>query len=213
MKHSMFIVGGALVALVIIIILLRSSNDAPALVTYTEPEVVDVADRIASEVVTYSGTESLRAVLDVRTSGYCTFASDDEGVTSTGEFWFDGEQFALAATSRVASELYTSNIINDGTQTFFWGGTAAGQMAVVVGNDISAETIADEAVIPVDRFELEEVVTYTCEETPIAQNIFVPPGTVTFTDMDALLEGMFEGELRGVPEGLTLDPVEPVTGE
>jgi len=164
-----------------------------------------IKEETAPLVQNNTGTGSLADAMLQRESGFCTFISANNGSETEGKFWFTKTQYALEAVSRVDGELYTSNMIYNGTETFVWGGTAAGSMAVVFESE---STSVPTQAVPVNRFDLNEMVSYDCgamEPEPVK---FLPPGNIVFTNYSAMIDGSFEGQLRGQPEGMDFMPPE-----
>lgn len=207
MKSYSLIAVGLIGGVVVAFLLWQKPDPAQELVTYTDTEAVDIGDTAEPKETSFSDFGTLASITGVGQSGYCTFTSTENDTVTDGEFWFDGDHFAMTATSRVSAELYTSNVINDGSQTFFWGGTAAGSMALVIPNNLAVNS-SDELMLPSNRFDVSTSVAYTCTEEVVGAQTFVPPSTITFTDAGALMDGMFEGELRGIPEGMDMGSLE-----
>jgi hypothetical protein len=149
------------------------------------------------------GEGTLYALFASRTSGVCTFTTVDTNTSSTGTVWFGNGKFALESQSLVGGERYLANMINDGARTYLWSGTVAGTMALVMDNEDSVSTRDVTAASP-DTVDLNAVVQYNCDSWSVDETKFVPPDNLSFTDLNDIEQGAFEGMMRGAPEGLDL---------
>lgn len=137
---------------------------------------------------------------------YCTFSGDyDEGVSGEGEFWYANDKMRVEATTRVDGEVYTSNMINDGDKVYVWGGTAAGMQAMVMDADTAMNedsTDSTQTEQAAARVDMQQRVQYECNPWSARDTQFVPPSDIEFVDMQAMMDGYFQGEMRGMPEGM-----------
>jgi hypothetical protein len=209
MKYGLLL---GLVAVVVVAgyLFVASPADAPAPATEMATESI-ANDQAANEPMEEADSPSgFGALTDFFGSGqslYCTFSSTHEGGASEGEFWYNSERFRVEATTRTDGEVYTSNMISDGTRTYVWGGTAAGTQAMVFNSDMmEADTSMDDSFSAGQadaRVDIDEQVEYDCQPWPVREAQFIPPSDIDFVDMEAMMQGMFEGELRGLPEGMS----------
>jgi hypothetical protein len=205
MKHSLIIAGVIIGVAIVAYILMVQPAAAPTEPTpaATEAETEAMTESDSRDLTTGQGT--LADFYSRGESVYCTFSgtyADD--TTTEGEFWFANEQMRVEAITRVAGEVYTSNMINDGERTYIWSGTADGMQAMVMDTDMSADmpTEYDTGAATDARVDMEQTIEYECQPwTPQAAQ-FVPPSNIDFIDMNAMMEGMFQGEMRGLPEGM-----------
>jgi hypothetical protein len=169
----------------------------------TEAAATNSVEDTTSEVTPQPQRGTLQALLGVGQNGYCTFRSvvSDEG-ESEGEFWFAGDEYRVAAISRIDGEVYTSNVIQTGGRTYVWGGSAAGTQAMVMDTPTETTQPGDTPIESQERVDLAEEVEYECNATNPPALTFTPPADIEFVDMDLMMEGFFEGEIRGMPEGM-----------
>ncbi|HMA79125.1 MAG TPA: hypothetical protein VKP88_08510 [Candidatus Paceibacterota bacterium] len=204
MKHSLIIAGVIIGVAVVAYLIMAQPATAPTeptpATTEEESEVMDEAEM--PTLATGQGT--LADFFGRGESVYCTFSgtyADD--TTGEGEFWYADERMRVEAITRVDGEVYTSNMINDGQRTYIWSGTADGMQAMVMDTDMTEMSAEYEAGAATDaRVDMEQTIEYECQPwTPQAAQ-FVPPSNLEFIDMNDMMEGMFQGEMRGLPEGM-----------
>lgn len=199
---------------IILIVLVVGVVSTVGYLVATKPAVApggsDAANDMSSDELTtmeenetvQSARGTFAAFLERDGSGQCTFASSVDGVESEGDFWFANGMMRVEALTRVEGEVYTSNIINDGERVYIWGGTAEGTQAMVMDADMSATSYESYATESDARVDMNQEVTYTCANWSPNAVQFVPPSDIEFIDMQTVMSGYFDGELRGVPEGM-----------
>jgi hypothetical protein len=204
MKHSLIIAGVIIGVAVVAYILMAQPAAAPTepATTTAEPEAELEASSDVPALVTGQGT--LADFFGRGESVYCTFSGTyEDDTTGEGEFWYANEQLRVEAITRVDGEVYTSNMINDGARTYIWSGTADGMQAMVMDSDMTTDASTEyEAGAADARVDMEQTIEYECQPWTPQPAQFVPPSNIDFIDMNDMMEGMFQGELRGVPEGM-----------
>lgn len=202
MKHSLIIAAIIIGIAGIAYMLWAEPAVAPTEPTSTGEEVTIPAE---SEATTSgSGEGTLADFFAADDSVYCTFTGrDGEAATSEGEFWYANQKLRVESITRVDGEVYTSNMINDGDRTFIWGGTADGAQAIVMDNELTTDASTAYEVGASDaRVDMEQTIEYDCQSWVEQSAQFVPPSNINFIDVSDMMDGVFQGELRGLPEGM-----------
>lgn len=206
MKHSLMIAAVIIGVAVVAYILMAQPAAAPAEPRASSPatSTPEVVEGDAAGVETGEGT--LADFYSRSESVYCTFTGVyEDGTTGEGEFWYANERMRVEALTRVGGEVYTSNMINDGERTYVWSGTVDGMQAMVMDTDMTEMSAEYEAGAAADaRVDMEQTIEYECQPWAARPAQFVPPSNIDFIDMNDMLDGVFQGEMRGVPEGLSL---------
>jgi hypothetical protein len=205
MKHSLIIAGVIIGVAVVAYIILAQPATAPTDIT-TNPATTDTKPSAMPDVAeVVSGQGTLADFFGRDESVYCTFSGTyEDDTTGEGEFWYANERLRVEAITRVEGEVYTSNMINDGERTYIWSGTADGMQAIVMDTDMTTGAAAefDAGAATEARVDMEQAITYECEPWSVQTAQFVPPSNIEFIDMNDMMEGMFQGQLRGIPEGM-----------
>jgi len=204
MKKTYLVVGVVGIVVVVSWYLAHPKNGIPV----AENQVVESQTLVANEAVPLIGNSGTGRLADMFTQTepvQCAFTSiETEDSVSEGMFWYDDGLFAAEVLTRAEGELYTSNLINTGTQLYVWSGTAAGMMAIVMAAPTSTEALlatqADAATS--DGIDYEQQVSYDCQPWTPNQLQFTPPADMAFIDVAAMMQGMMEGSVPGAPEGL-----------
>lgn len=120
----------------------------------------------------------------------CQFTfSDDEGTSGEGTGFFDDGRMRVDTVVQTEGETIQSSYIYDEPQMYTWGNTAEGEFAVMMETDpeeFAADTSADEEA-PVG---VDDNVTYDCQTWNVDGSVFVPPASIEFTDMGAMMQGV-----------------------
>jgi len=196
------------IGIVTAVLVANHTAEAPTLneLSNTTPVADMQTNAPNTEPSQFSGAGTFADFLNRGDSGVCTFTSVHEAGSSEGTFWYDGERIRIESVTRADGEIYTSNVINDSTKTYIWGGTAAGMQAMVFPNNTNTEPATDDVLYDTGqadaRVSMDQQIEYNCESWTPRSTQFIPPSNIEFVDMDAMLQGMFEGELRGLPEGM-----------
>lgn len=121
---------------------------------------------------------------------YCTFASDEDGMKSDGEFWHANGQYRVEAVSQSEEGNFETYIIHDGSDMHIWSDTPEGLFAITM----SAE---DDNVV--DNLEngtadtgpdMKAEVEYECSGWEPDSSRFVPPAGIEFMDLDAMMKDL-----------------------
>lgn len=202
---KIFALLGVVGVFLIVGLYVRHTAEAPVVsvgTEYDEQVAEEQSDMAASG---FSGRGSLADFFANDEPVTCTFSGTyDDGAIGDGELWYANEQLRVESVMRVDGEVYTANLIDDGTSVFMWSGTAAGMQAMKMSSTETdtfdyERTAMGQANSPIG---MDQEVTYECQTWIPNTMQFVPPSDLEFVDMEAVMQGMFEGELRGAPEGL-----------
>ncbi len=126
----------------------------------------------------------------------CSFRSaETDGTVATGNFYTDGERFRVQAETTYDGGTASSNMLTDGTTTYVWSDTPDGSFAFTMPTQsLAADTTAPSEPAPgAMPVTANETVEYDCEQWSIDEDRFAVPADVEFTDMQAMMQGMFEG--------------------
>ncbi len=198
-----------LVAVLVLVLVwfLLQKDDSQSVVEENNEEMV-AEDAVHTDTSSLVGSGSLSQFLGNDQNVKCDYKSvSSDGAVIEGFFMSADGKMSVESRTRIDGNLHTSNMINDGQRTYMWGGTAEGLMAIVYENkdlpsaDASAVQTTPTQKSPAD-FNLEENVDYDCQKWTPEANAFTPPAGIDFINMADVMGGMFNGELRGVPEGM-----------
>jgi hypothetical protein len=204
MKHSLLIAAGIIGVAAVAYIIMAQPEATPSetapVSTAAETETVTTAD--TPTLATGQGT--LADFFSRDESVYCTFSGTyEDDTTGEGEFWYANERLRVEAITRVEGEVYTSNMINDGERTYIWSGTADGMQAMVMDTNMTTASSAEYESGAADaRIDMEQTIEYECQPWTPQDAQFVPPSNIDFIDTNDMMEGLFQGEMRGIPEGM-----------
>ncbi len=206
MKNIVLIIGALVAVAIIVYLMFAKPAAAPSDVSGTPDPAATTEQSASDERDSLSGLGTFADFFGGGRSVFCTFEAAYEGGSSEGSFWYSDERMRVEATTRADGEVYTSNMINDGERTYVWGGTAAGTQAMVFDNETtetSAEDFAPYDIGQADaRVSMDQQMSYDCDPWIARDTQFIPPSDIEFVDMEAMMQGLFEGELRGLPEGM-----------
>ncbi len=164
----------------------------------------DVANNTAQESLSEqnSGSGSFRSLMQRGENITCTFSSTAEGSVSNGTFYYGDGMYRVEAETETDGVTFVSNMIGLADKSYIWGGTPAGEMAVVIANDTTEmdESVHDFADTQQgSAVDLEAGVEYECDAWRPVPSMFVPPSDIEFLDMQAMMQNM-----PGMPEGFAL---------
>ena len=145
-----------------------------------------------------SGSGSLASLFGRGERVRCEFSSSVDGQLSQGVFYTDGDHFRVDATHQADGETLTSNIINNGEYTYTWGSSVEGQFAIKMRTGMAgvAEAHPPSSTNDTSVVDIDANVMYTCAKWAADPSLFVPPSSVTFMDIEAMMQGQ-------MPEGFT----------
>jgi hypothetical protein len=190
MKHAyigiavgvLLIVGGT------VWLLLPHQPQVPVVTTQTYTEVptgiVEAEDLV-------SGQGTLASLLGLEKTLECTFQFKDDVNRSEGTGFFDADRMRIDSVYTASSgKQFTANLITNGTTTYLWSNTEAGEFAI---KSPASQGELDSETLPVaTNLSTASVVWYACKSWQVDGSVFEPPQGVTFMDTDALKPGVSE---------------------
>lgn len=132
----------------------------------------------------------------------CTFTSTTEGVISEGVFYFSDGKYRVEAKTTANGVTFDSNMIGLEEQSYIWGSSPDGDMALIIANDATEldESIYDFADMQEgSAIDLDAGVEYDCDPWRPEAATFLPPSDIEFMDMQAMLQ-----DIPGLPEGFEM---------
>ena len=155
-----------------------------------------------------TGEGSLLALLAAGEALECTFTFMAEaGESGEGVGYFAGEQMRVDSTYVIDGQTYLSYYIYSDERMYTWGEMPEGDFAITMPTDyderMGGESTewSEAADTPVD---IDDEVMYDCQPWSVDASVFVPPTSVQFMDMDAMMQGM----MQGVPDMEGMNPEE-----
>lgn len=130
---------------------------------------------------------SFRSLMALGKSAQCTFASTQNGVTSSGTvFIASNGNMRGDFTSKTSSGVQTSNMILKDGYSYVWSGNQGAKMNVENMGASSNESAGASAKQSVD---LDAQVDYECKDWTADSSKFIPPSSVKFLDIEAMMKG------------------------
>lgn len=178
---------------------ISSQKDDTVTETNTTPTAAESATAPAED--TRVGQGSFASLLARGGRVRCTYTGTTEDGTNVGTMYTDGQRVRIESSHTSADGTLDTTMITDGSTTYTWGTTESGTMAIKMTNqDSTADAVASPESPGSTGVDMDAAVSYDCAPWSVDASLFVPPSDIEFTDMDAMLQGAFEG----IPEGMTL---------
>ncbi len=197
MKTGYIVVGVGLVVVVGVVgWLMLSGGSAPvaeSTQTYLETptEIPPVAEQL-------TGQDTLMNLLGLGKTLECSFQFKDDGNQSEGTGFFEGNKMRVDMMyTATSSEVFTSNMINDGATMYLWSDTEEGKFAMKMS--ATPDAASGQASPPDVPLDAATKVWYTCKPWNVDGSVFEAPQDVTFMDMSSMQQQMRDLQ-RGVED-------------
>lgn len=147
----------------------------------------------------FSGAGSFVSLMERGEQFQCDFRYTDEAeVSGDGTFYFDQGRMRVDSTVMQDGETYVSHMIFDTDRTYTWSETSEGTFAVVFEADPQemSETDAPQGSAQMgmnEQVSMDQRVSYDCRRGGVNASMFVPPSDIEFMDMQAMMQGQFQG--------------------
>lgn len=168
----------------------------------------------SSQAEIASQSEKIAAAMAAGTPLSCSISGTDS--TESYTYVVQGKKFKMSNTLAAVDDkpATTTNVISDGEYAYTWSEPGTEGLKFKLPTEEEMKESADktektqEALgnFPdlsdqekLDEYE-DQGYTVTCEETTIDAKAFIPPTTVTFQDMNAMMESSIKDATQGMTE-------------
>ena len=186
----LIVIGIAVVALVVGGTYYASKKSPEAEQEETKADTrVDSATQADVSVEAEAQSGTLRELLSMKQDITCTFNSDVGGDTSGVVYISDGKMRGdFVSQSSVNAQVESHMILQD-SMAYVWSGSQGAKMDI---SKLQADTSGQAG----GSVDLDAKVDYTCEDWKKDETKFTLPGTVTFIDIGAMMQGALQGQLQ-----------------
>ena len=187
-------------------LLLQPEEEMSPSTDATDTSAVSDTDEMESvESSSFTGSDTLAALMQLGASVRCDFVSTDEdGTDSEGTFYTDQSRFRVDAETSTDGETYVSHMINDDERVYVWGETPEGMMGITFSGEDMEPTEPESYELPAgsdeEYVDMSQRVAYDCGRWNVDASVFTPPSDVEFSDMNAMMEEM----MQNMPEGMQM---------
>ncbi|PIP55526.1 MAG: hypothetical protein CO183_00480 [Candidatus Zambryskibacteria bacterium CG_4_9_14_3_um_filter_42_9] len=136
---------------------------------------------------------SLRSLVSLGRNVMCTFTSSADGYESEGTVYISADNSMRGdfTSNFTAQGSVESHMIMNADNSYFWSGNQGTKMSTnKLNKDTGVSTDSNQSV------DLDSDVDYKCSEWSRDNSKFSVPSTVTFIDIDAMINGQIPGGLR-----------------
>lgn len=158
---------------------------------------------------TFTGYGSVIELLERGESVTCEYRAEQDGNITEGVVYVDGARgrYSMQGSYESAADSGSFGAIVDGEVMYWWGEgmEGVGGMRMTLPKDQEIVTTPEQFT---DRSNTmvspDQNVAYDCDRWNVDASVFVPPSDIEFTDMDQMMQDMFENMPEGfeIPEGM-----------
>lgn len=149
----------------------------------SENNPAEIADNTANQLPneSNSGPATLQNLLRSGKAQKCTFSDMAEGNNSKGTFYISNGKARGDIDVVAGDQAINSHMIIDGQTSYIWSNAIDKGVKITMPD--SPAPVADSQP---GQFDANKTVDYKCENWIVDASLFIPPSTITFSDMSDL---------------------------